>query len=910
MTKLQTILAVTTLVTVNSFLPAAARTQAKSGQTIANEKEYQEQKHDLKTKKSQLKSDYLRLSNRRAKLSQRLDEINGKLAARNTNLSASDRRTIANKLVLDEVATTLKRVDLDLKILEVDRNLLDVDKKLFALESKWLNNNFNSGLNLPIQKVEKLPDLDEQKADLKTIATNKKKLLDDLEPVVIKYWGNRGKEITEEALELRSERLRLWATELKTHKAFLQLKQKDLQSSKKQNHKKERKKLLAEYFRLKGLRQNASRDLVILENKIYKQEKAMNGILSSIYRRSIFVNQVIKSRHYGRLLSPQTGQPIVSSDRPRVNQYRAGIVFDTLTNWGSRVAKVYEDTSASEIGLIEGDEIVYVDDQPVLGSKLGSEQTLKGAKDKNVAVTIFRKGKLFKTNLKLDYRESEKSHPDIVKQIKTAKKEKDTQKLADAYINELNYVNTYSKNSPAADSTTEDLETLLKENKQLGTNLKIKAYAACASHYLSRMQDCLNRARRSKETSKDTVDSADFLNKVDDSILKIISLAEQSEDLNLDAWLTMIDVTEQYRNQFDFGHIGSSENLRKLSDVVFLRGKKLSDENGLVIALKLVDLSEIYELSLKDSKEAIDVLLVAKGYFNKALPTEAKECSQLRNALSRNLVKQKDKNLSEAIETMVEELAVSEAIRNKCKKVFKAQEYDYVSSLEKLSRWYTENNKFDDALRVAQKIEKAHFKNPDIVSSTAYEHALVVIGKNYLKLGKPKKAIKYLTSVLDRLESLSKIDCILSLAKAYEASGKETESRIISFILKDYLRDQLFQSKSIEVDRKLGDMACEVAQLLNKTDNAQNAIPLYELAIKAYTDKLNGFDWDGKDEKKTKTVKPVVENLSKKMKEFSVILNKAGNHERADRVLKFSNDLNSKLASGESLDSDWLVQVP
>ena len=105
-------------------------------------------------------------------------------------------------------------------------------------------------------------------------------------------------------------------------------------------------------------------------------------------------------------------------------------------------------------------------------------------------------------------------------------------------------------------------------------------------------------------------------------------------------------------------------------------------------------------------------------------------------------------------------------------------------------------------------------------------------------------------------------------------------------------------------------MAVEVARLLNKTDGASDAVPVFELAIKAYTAKLIDNDDQADTLQTGENLKPVAENLSKQMKEFSLILENAGNHERATRVLEFSKELKEKLSKGEKIDSDWLVQVP
>lgn len=855
--------------------------------------------------------DYLRkrasLILERKEVARKLSDLEKNLERVSTSNSAKLKRTITNKLVKEEVKLKMELVELDSIVAELDRKRLDVDEALFELESNQFDTKYMNVKTILDSDFEKLPKL---KADGKSSVSLEKAVIEDIEPGVLKYWGLRKQKLNGQILKARKNRLALWEKELEAHRKFLKLKNEDFGSKTKRLN--ERKVNLKNYFSLKNSRRQLNYDLIRVESESWQASRRMRYELSSLYRRLAYLERVRSSKNRKQeqfsLLEPAPREWSDSVTTLKVAEYALGVKYDDLYNWSSRIVEVIKGSSAGEANLMAGDEIVYVNEIPVIGSERSFKSLLRGKKDKEVKLVVLRDGALYRTSAKFDYRPEEVSHPAIIKQLQEAEKSNDKKLLAKALLKEVDYVNNYSRDKKVADSTTDELVELLNSNPGLDSSLRLKAYVASSSHYLTRMGDTLNQAKRKQSNDADDIaSSAGFLNSADLSAKKVLKLSSDPKSFSIEDCWTAMELVKKYRKYFDFKQIGTPDILKELCDNLVNVAKEESKSHRYQSASLLNRLSKVYELSLKDNKKAAQILKLAFEQYLFVVPEEAKELTELRLVLARNQIKSGD--LDGARSTLESRLSTLTSIAAYSSKAKETGMYGYVLTLKELGKIYQSQADYQNAYNSAKSIIDV-YEELDANKDETYNQSLYLAGRSLMELNKPKKAIPLLTEAYDLLGKEKKFDCLADLANCYNRVGKSKEGRVLSLVVKDKLSSAISSTSSAKDLKKLGDRAVTTAMIFDSTGDQNNAVALFDTAISAYTASLERMNAENEDGKLDQNIMDTVTLLSKQMEKFSDVLTEAGRFARAKNVVDFRGELDSKIASKSKFEADWLVRMP
>ena len=873
------------------------------------------ERQQLEARKEELARRRGSLVRTRAKLSARFNEIEKQLTQLGEDSSSGrgDRnksRMMGVMLVKEQLDLELKLVVEDQAIHDLDFKRLEVDQKLFALEKSKFEKEHPELAPLEASKVANLKG--EKSSEVKTGKKSKSKgelalekdLLEGLEPQVITYWGKKRLALTEQVLKTRENRLKLWQDEITAHKEFLETKKEDAESGKKRAAL--RQKQLKSYFRLREARQRLNSELIMAENEAWQASERMKYELGSVYRRLAYLNRLGSSKKSEQISLSSSKYDLGPEETLRVGEYGTGIVFDDLFNWGSRVKEVADGSAAQEKGIQSGDEVVVVDGSPVLGSERGFRSLLRGPKDKEIELTVSRQGRLYTLPLELTYRPEEKTHPEILKSLNKAKESNDSEAFVAALLEEIEHKTKYSRSNSVADSSVEELVELLqkdKDAKKLSPALKLKAYARCSAHNLRRMSEEISRTRKSGAG-----ESANYLNQADEYAEEALKLSSDSQKGDLAMAVELLELANQYRKQYDFRHIGTADTLKKVCDRAVAATLASSEQSLYDSGNILGELSEIYELTLKDNKKAAEVLKASLEAYLKVIPEEAKEVTTTRLALSRNYSHLKDYDA--AVKTLEDRLATIERIQSYSKKSREYSMYDYVTSLKELGKLYPSQKDYKKALAAATKI-LAVYSDLEALEDDTFNEALFLSGKSSLKTGKVKQSVTYLTDALAGLDKWERTSCLIDLASAYQKLKKPDEVRLISVVLKENLSRQLNGATTSEAAKRVGDLSVEAAGVLEQIDEKEDSITFMDLALQAYSNSIALKTGDNIDsDSGKKELKELALHFVNQLKKLEPVLESAGRSERLAGVKKLSDELNAKISSEEDLDAEWLVRVP
>ena len=897
-------LPLTLLMASSISLPClAAETKEPKSRTASNlsQEEKAEARKSLRKKREDLLRSRKSLLSARQRITKRLAHINLQIRSLSQTKARPIPAPVQVQFLKEELENELKLVDIDISLKDLDKEKLALDKRLFDLEKDRFKQQYQDNRKEFLAQVSDLKG-DETALKDKALLKSEKELLADLEPIVIINWGERRNQLVAQVFKLRTNRLKLWEDELNAHKSFLTVKQEDFIAKKKRS--KLRQGLLKKYFRLKNARQAVNTELVRMEKEHYEASEQMKFQLSSIYRRTAFLSRVSKSKQTS--IGPKESAPNKDSEtkKLKVGEYGSGVIFGAHKNWASRIAKLMNENKV----LKSGDEIVFVDSSPVLGRDRKFESLLYGTKDKEVDLVFLRGGQLYKTTVSLAYRPKEKTHPEILNNLKKAEKNKQPEKLARALLEEVSYIDKYSKDRAVADDIAEQLLAHLEKNKSLPKELRLHGYSACSSHYLARMADCLSRSKRQKKESKDTADSAEFLNKADKAAAQAVSVLSPGEgaDFDLASVDHLLKLAKQYSQQHDFKHIVSEKTLREVCQTTEKLVHENADKSYFEAASVLSELASIYELSLKDFPAAAAIESKALAYYLKALPEEALEVTNLRLSLSRNLRKAKDPK--EAINQLNLRLSTLESINAISRKAEESTLYDYVVTLKELGSLYQKEKNYSEALSTATKIVDSYNKL-DAAEDSTFARALFLRGKSSLEIGKAKKSITYLTDAFKLIRSQDKSDCLIDLSTAYKEAGKAREAKLLALIVKDYLANQYLHVGTTDDALTTGDQAVKVAQIFDDLDEADSAVAMLELALSAYSsDYVINLEPDSEKGKDSQSRK-LASHLVKQMRKFDSILLNASRPDRAKAIKKLTEAIETKVSSGDEFDCSWLAKL-
>lgn len=874
-------------------------------------------KEGLEVSKMELKRRRARLVAHREELTRSLAEIEKQLTILNTEANPAPASVqkkastlaLSKELLEQALEQEMDMVEDDVAIHELDRRRLALDKELFNLEELDFNERYKDVDEVVAEKLESLKELERSKASWRTAAQRERDLLAALEPVLLNYWGKKRIDKTELVMKTRESRLNLWMEELKAHSAFLKAKNEDNLSGAKRADL--RRKLLNDYFRLKESRQRLNNELIMAENDAWQASERMKYELGSLYRRLSYLNRALKKRGEKLPSLAHSRYRIGNSENLKVGEYVPGIVFDDFYNWGSRISKVITGSSAEKIGLKPGDELVFVDGKPVIGSDRSFKTLLTGPKDKEVEITVMSTGNLYRLPVSLDYRPEEKTHPEILKALKDAEASKDIEGIIRSRLEEIKYKSRYSRDRSVADSSVEELMSVLKEHPDLPGTLKVAAYAGCSVHFLNRMGESLSRARASAPESEESSASAEFLNQADEAASRAIEAASIGKNASLEDAVKLLDLAGQYRKHFDFRHIGTADTLKAICDRVVAISSDAASESPYDAASILKEMADIYELSLKDYESASGALTRSNESFLRVLPEEAQEVTSNRLVLSRTYTRQ-DK-LVEAIDELEARLAGLDDIEAFSAKAEELMMYDYVVTLKELGKLYRRQGDDKNALRVADAILDSYGRL-DAIEDSTYIDALLLKGRSTLASGKAKKALPYLTEALRSLPEEDKAACLIELADAYAKLKRENELRLISVLLRDHFVSRLSKIEKGNTARLIGDQSVEFAELLDEAGEPDEAVSFLDLALSAYTVGIttSGMraEADQMSEKERLEMKALALHLAAQLKKIGSVLASAGRDERATGVTKFTEELEAKLSGDSELDLEWLVRAP
>ena len=879
------------------------------------EEERQIKRESLEESKMELNRRRTRLVAHREGLTQGLADIEKQLTILNTDTSPSTEEKKASTLALSKelleqaLDQEMDMVEDDVAIHELDRRRLDIDKALFKLEELDFNDRYKDVDEVVAEKLDTLKDLERTPGNWRTSAQRERDLFSALEPVLLNYWGKKRIDKTELVMKTRESRLKLWLEELKAHSAFLKAKHEDNLSGTKRAEL--RRKLLNDYFRLKESRQRLNNELIMSENDAWQASERMKYELGSLYRRLSYLNRALKKRGDKLPSLAHSRFRIGNTDNLKVGEYMPGIVFDDFYNWGSRVSKVITGSSAEKIGLKPGDELVFVDKLPVIGSDRSFKTLLVGPKDKEVEITVMSAGNLYRVPLNLDYRPEEKTHPEILKALKEADQSKDTEAMVRSRLEEINYKSRYSRDHSVADSSVEELMSILKEHSELSGSLKVAAYAGCSVHYLNRMGESLSRARTSEPDSQESSVSAEFLNQADEAATRAIEAAAKGKSASLADAVALLDLAGQYQKLFDFRHIGTADTLKAICDRIVVIAGDAASESPYDAASLLKEMADVYELSLKDYRSASQALSKSNESFLLVLPEEAQEVTSNRLVLSRTYTRQ-DK-LVDAIDVLESRLSSLDSIEAFSAKAEELMMYDYVVTLKELGKLYRRQGDDKNALRVADAILESYGRL-DALEDSTYVDALLLKGRSTLAAGKAKKALPYLTEALRSLPEEDRAACLIELADAYGKLKRANELRLISVLLRDHFVSRLSKIEQGKSARLIGDQSVQFAELLDEAGEPDEAVSFLDLALSAYTVGITSSgmktEADQMSEKERLEMKALALHLAAQLKKIGSVLASTGRDERATSVTKFTEELEAKLSGDSELDLEWLVRAP